>query len=234
MPTVDLRPRPLKLLPPKMFRWNRRPTTPLTDGPSQAGEGALDATLLDAVRALRRGGAPDDCFGRINRAVRGRLAAYFQSHGARGLDADELVQTTLEKVYLGVKGLDNEERFLGWLFTIARNVRLSAVDRVRRERSRCAGGLELAENMPDPRRGDGRPGDENSLLANEERLQEIRGAIDGPPPQQKRCLLLRVREEMSYDEIAATHVLSVHTVRNHLAAARKGLRETLGVEEFDL
>ena len=166
--------------------------------------------------------------------MRGRLAAYFRSHGARGLDADELVQTTLERVYLGVKGLDNEERFLGWLFTIARNVRLSAVERARRERSRRAGGLELAKDVPDPRHGGGGHGDESSLLANEERLQQIRTAIEKLPPQQKRCLLLRVREEMSYDEIAATLVLSVHTVRNHLAAARKALREMLGVEDFDL
>jgi DNA-directed RNA polymerase specialized sigma24 family protein len=43
-------------------------------------------------------------------------------------------------------------------------------------------------------------------------------------------LLLRVREELSYDEIAEMLRLSVNTVRNHLAEARKNLRRMLKTE----
>jgi RNA polymerase sigma factor (sigma-70 family) len=44
------------------------------------------------------------------------------------------------------------------------------------------------------------------------------------PSRQRQCLLLRVREEMSYQEIAAVLRLSPLTVRNHIAQAKESLR----------
>jgi RNA polymerase sigma-70 factor (ECF subfamily) len=61
-----------------------------------------------------------------------------------------------------------------------------------------------------------------------ERLRAVDSAIEALPPQQRQCLLLRAVEELSYEEIAATLRLSVHTVRNHLAQARQSLRRQLG------
>ena len=221
--------------PRAMLRWPRRPTDRAPSGSPAPGDDRAEAPLLDAVRALRSGVAANENFRRIDLAVRGRLESYFASHRFASFDVDELVQVTLAKVYLGVKGLDREERFLGWLFAIARNVRLSALERTARERRRTAGGLDLASGAVDPR-----PDAMQAEIGREEmgererRLRAIEATIDALPPQQKSCLLLRVRQEMSYEEIAATLALSVNTVRNHLAAARRSLREQLGTEEVEL
>lgn len=203
--------------------------------PSAPGESGDDTGLLAAVRAVRSGVAVNDGFRQIDRAVRRRLERYFACHRLNPVEVDELVQTTLARVYLGMKGLDREDRFLSWVFTIARNVRLSAIERTARERRHGAGGLDLALEVADPRpEGLQAEVDREEMRERERRLRAVEASIEALPAQQKRCLLLRVRERMSYEEIAATLVLSVHTVRNHLAAARKSLRETLGVEEFDL
>lgn len=114
-----------------------------------------------------------------------------------------------------------EESFWPWLFTIARNLRRTTRERERRELGVIAGGLELAEGASDP---ESHPRD---LGLREERLLAVRRAIEGLPAQQRQCLL-QVRGEMSHEEVAETLRLSVHTVRNHLAPARKSLRRALG------
>jgi RNA polymerase sigma-70 factor (ECF subfamily) len=82
-------------------------------------------------------------------------------------------------------------------------------------------GPEALDAIPD-----GRPGAEEAELRKEE-IEALDAAVDTLPPQQRQCLLLRVRHEMPYEEIARTLLLSVNTVRNHLAAARRGLRVAL-------
>jgi RNA polymerase sigma-70 factor, ECF subfamily len=100
-------------------------------------------------------------------------------------------------------------------------VRRSARERQRRERLWLAVGVELAEDVPDPRSGAVQERLES------ERLHAVRAAIEALPPQQRRCLLLRVGEELSYEEISKALRVSLNTVRNHLAAAKKALRRRL-------
>ena len=54
----------------------------------------------------------------------------------------------------------------------------------------------------------------------------MRRALRLLPAQQRRCLVLRVDQEFSYEAIADRLGLSPHTVRNHLAQARRALRKT--------
>lgn len=51
------------------------------------------------------------------------------------------------------------------------------------------------------------------------------------PEQQRRCLLLVVRDELSYVEVGDLLGLSPLTVRNHLARARSFLRQAVDEEE---
>jgi RNA polymerase sigma factor (sigma-70 family) len=44
------------------------------------------------------------------------------------------------------------------------------------------------------------------------------------PSRQRQCLTLRVRDELSYAEIAELLRLDALTVRNHIAQAKKSLR----------
>lgn len=152
----------------------------------------------------------------LDSLLRPRLLGYFRSSSSSREDAEDLVQKTLARVFRSIGGLENEESFLAWLFTIARNVRRTAEEKRRRE----AEGVALAEEIVDPR---------SSTRMEEEEIErkqrEVRGAIERLPARQRQCLALRVRDGLSYEEIAATLRLSAHTVRNHLAAARESLKK---------
>jgi DNA-directed RNA polymerase specialized sigma24 family protein len=45
----------------------------------------------------------------------------------------------------------------------------------------------------------------------------------------RRCLLLRIGEELKYREIAETLQISIQTVKTHLARGRARLRERLRI-----
>ncbi len=192
----------------------------------QSAAFALDPALLQAVQKLRAGLDVDESFAKIEGSLRPRLKGYFRAHHFSPEDADDLVQRTFARVYLGIRQLEHGEKFLAWLFVIARNVRCTAVEQQQRERQVMAGGIELAENVPDTRPA--------SWLFDQQldqkRIEELRAAIEELPAQQRQCLLLRVRDELPYSEIAELLRLSVNTVRNHLAEAKKNLRRSLRTE----
>jgi RNA polymerase sigma-70 factor (ECF subfamily) len=187
---------------------------------------AVDETLLQAVRQVRAGIEVDENFQIIDARLRPRLLSFFRAYYFSHEDAEDLVQKTLARVYLGVQQLAQEKKFVPWLFTIARNVKHTAVEQRQRESQWMAGGIELAEELPDPRSVSW----SYDQQLDERRLEAVRVAIEALPAQQRQCLLLRVREELSYDEIAEMLRLSVNTVRNHLAEARKNLRRMLKTE----
>ena len=217
---------PLAVFEPEL-RMKQHPIGQTTEhGRDKGSAYSLDASVLEAVKRLRAGVETDESFNRIERWLRPRLIGYFRAHYFSPEDADDLVQKTLARVYLGIRQLEQEEKFLAWLFVIARNVRCTAVEQQQRERQLMVGGIELVENVPDPRPA--------SFLVDQEldqkRIEEVRAAIDELPAQQRQCLLLRVRDELPYSEIAALLRLSVNTVRNHLAEAKKNLRRSLRTE----
>jgi RNA polymerase sigma-70 factor (ECF subfamily) len=189
---------------------------------------AYDEILLQAVRHARAGLNVEENFRLIDGQLRPRLFGYFRANFFSTEDAEDLVQKTLTQVYLGMGQLEHEEKFMGWLFAIARNVRITAIKRQQHENHYVADGVELAEQVADPQQADWAL---NQQLE-EERLAAVGTAIDQLPAQQRQCLLLRVREELSYEDIAETLRLSVNTVRNHLAEAKKNLRRML-VAQFE-
>jgi RNA polymerase sigma-70 factor (ECF subfamily) len=182
----------------------------------------VDEVLLQAVRQVRAGIEVEENFRVMDARLRPRLLSFFRDGHFSHQDAEDLVQKTLARVYRGVQRLEQAEKFWGWLFAIARNVRRTAIAERQRESQWVTGGIELAEELPDPR-----PGRWSHEQLEDARLEAVRAAIEALPAQQRQCLLLRVRDEMPYEEIAETLRLSVNTVRNHLAEAKKNLRQML-------
>ena len=125
-------------------------------------------------------------------------------------------------------GLRELARFEPWLFTIARNVARSQGER--RARDPLGRAEELADADGRGRLAAAGPDPESRLLASE-RVAFVEHAIRELPARQRQCLLLRVRQELSYEEIGALLALSAHTVRNHLAEARERLRQLLAARE---
>ena len=180
----------------------------------------LENAVLEAVQRLRNGTDSDGGFGVLDARLRPRLLRYFESDPGSRSEAEDLVQKTLLRVYQGVGKLEREDRFLPWLFVIARNVRLTA--QVRRQREGHTVELEAAtrQNKSDARHLQV----SNGPVEDREHLERALEVVETLPPQQRQCLILRLREELPYEEIARILRLSVHTVRNHLAAARRNLR----------
>ncbi len=199
----------------------------------RGGEIDPDDALLALVGRIRADIKVEEAFHSLDRILRPWLIAYFR-RASSPADADELAQTTLSRVYLNIRGLADESRFVPWLFTIARNVKLTALDRKRKDRERFASGSEGLEDLPDPKSTGGKSSGDGSMagvaLSEEEEVARFRAALEKLPPQQKRCLILQVKGELSYQEIAEMLRLSVNTVRNHLRAARQSLRALLGVD----
>lgn len=176
------------------------------------------------VLRARERPARDEALGELDRLLRPRLLRFFSGTLLAGEEPEDLVQKTLLAVFRNVERLEDPRRFIGWLFSIARNVRSTAQeDRRRRERVEVPGPAE-AEPAAPPAGGEERDREERRLAA-------IQGAIERLPPRQRQCLLLRLRDDLPYEQIAATLRLSPRTVRNHLAQARETLRRELRAGE---
>jgi RNA polymerase sigma-70 factor (ECF subfamily) len=145
---------------------------------------------------------------------------YFMAGGLGRGEADDLAQHTLLLALRGLGQLREPDKLLPWLFAIARRVRARARLRHGFERRHRAGEEELAAAASVE------PG-VDVLWCDRRRLERLEEAIATLPPQQRQCLLMRVREEASYADIASTLRLSPNTVRNHLAQARQALRAAL-------
>ena len=152
-----------------------------------------------------------------------RLLHFFARRGFPPQDCLDLTQETFLGIYRGIGSFRRDSRFETWLFSIATNAwrkRLRWGVAGKREGREVP--LEPAEDARDEAPAPG----EDALRRERSRL--LREAVEKLPEQMRRCLVLRVYQEMKYREIAALLRLSPETVKVHLFQARKRLREELG------
>jgi RNA polymerase sigma-70 factor, ECF subfamily len=148
----------------------------------------------------------------------------------------DLTQETFLGLYKGLEGYRAEARFEFWLFRIAKTTLLKWL-RTRRRREEAA--LESPPAIPKiATEGGDDPEpvvveDETQLeeILRRERLETLRAAILELPDQMRRCMTLRVYQDLSYREIAELMEISIDTVKAHLFQARRKLRERL-TEDF--
>lgn len=174
------------------------------------------------VSRLRSGFEQEETARRLDAALRPRLQRYFQAGGVPAARAEDLVQQTLIRVFQHVGSLQSEDRFLPWLFAIARNVARTEFRQGAREHEKWTNRVDLegvADGTSTEAQRDARA-----------RLSQVERAMQSLPERQRRCLVMVVRDELSYQEVADLLALSPLTVRNHLAAARRRLRELLAGE----
>lgn len=201
---------------------------PVPEGPEPVRLPALPAELAGVLEALRAGRGGEREAGVVAEWLRPRLGAYFAACRVAEADRPDLVQNVLRRVLSGMSGLRELARFEPWLFTIARNVVRSRLERRAHDPLGRAEELDSAESGGRLRAAGADP--EARLLA-AERVAVVERALRALPARQRQCLLLRVRQELSYEEIGALLALSAHTVRNHLAEARARLRGALAATE---
>jgi RNA polymerase sigma-70 factor (ECF subfamily) len=140
-----------------------------------------------------------------------------------GADAEDAAQDTFLRAFRQLPGLDDPERFAGWLSTIAVN---SALERIRRGgRRRAASLAALPEEPAAPVVPVGAP---IERAEDAERLAALVATLD---EKTQVVLALRFREEMAVKDIAAQIGDQPPAVAMRISRALRKLRALMEEEE---
>lgn len=132
--------------------------------------------------------------------------------------AEELTQDILIKLWLCRDMLHEVKNLDGYVFTIARNMGLNHLRKAAYDKRLLA---ELASYM----RTEHSDVEDQVILQDYQRL--VGEAVAALSPQRKQVYLLSREEGRSLEEIAEHLQLSRNTVKNHLVASLKSVREYL-------
>ena len=136
-------------------------------------------------------------------------------------DAMDIVQESFIKVYRKLHSFQGTSKLYTWLYRIVMN---HSIDYVRRRPSAVF--VPVDEMLREPASKDVSMRPDLNLL-NKELNKKIFEAVDKLPEKQKKTVLLREVEDLSYNEIAEIMNCSVGTVMSRLYYAREKLRDIL-------
>lgn len=135
-------------------------------------------------------------------------------------DAEEAVQDALVRAYRALGDYEERDRFSAWLFRILINQCRSAAARAaRRERTFP----DVDADLPGAAPHDGVI-DSAERYAQRDRLER---ALAQLRPEQREAVVLRLGEELSYDEMAMVTGAGVSALKMRVARAVARLRELL-------
>ncbi len=159
------------------------------------------------------------------------LYNFFANRGFSREESRDLVQETF------LEAFNSRSRFRGdsspgtWLFAIATNVwRMTLRDQGRLKRDAQVVPLDGHRVLADAAQ-ENRP--LKKCLA-DERTRLLWDALDDLPEKMRLCVVLRLKEELKYREIAEILKISINTVRSQLYEAREKLRARLADDFTDL
>lgn len=136
-------------------------------------------------------------------------------------EVEDIVQETFVKAYRHLESFDCQRRFAAWLITIARNVLIDS----RKKNCRNITSTDLVTDVllsESSREMRNQPSD---ILMRREQFRKVFSMIQELPEEMRTPFLLRVVNELSYQEIAETLDLPLQTVKNRIFKARGMLRE---------
>jgi len=131
-------------------------------------------------------------------------------------EAEELAQETFVRAFHGMKALRDQSRLSTWLFGIARNVAHEALRSNRRNSRQIA--IDEAEAISDDKAS---PAGE---LLDKELKSVVRNALAMLDEDKRAVFVLKVYQQLSYDEISQITGFSIPKVRNDLYRARAEMR----------
>lgn len=149
-----------------------------------------------------------------------RIKAYMLRAGASPSSAEELAQEALLMVWRKAALFDPASTSpAGWIFTIARNLRIDALRRERRAGigESCDAEFEIDDSPP--------PDAQVAAVFSEAR---VRAALTGLSPEQMRVVELSFFEDRPHAEIANVLGIPLGTVKSRLRLAMGRLRTLLG------
>lgn len=160
-----------------------------------------------------------DAFEALFRETHVRIYNLFRALGFSRDEAADLTQETYVKAWQSLDGLREPERFVPWLFRIARN---QAKDLLKYRSRHPQVELDELSVLVDPQ-GD-RPW---QAVESEELENEVRRAVAALPESQRAPLILYHFQNMPVAEIASALGVPFGTVLSRLARARAALARRL-------
>lgn len=149
-------------------------------------------------------------------------------------DAEEVTQDAFMRAHRGLADFRGDASFSTWIYQIATNL---AHNKYwywwRRKRDQS-----MSLDQPIGVDGDGTISDvipadaatPNDEVVTQELVDTVNLAIPQLSPKHREILILRLKKNMSYEDIAQELDISVGTVKSRIARARESLREKLGKE----
>jgi len=181
---------------------------------------ALDA---DVVR-LRRGDL--NALAELITRYQNRLYRYLLRIVRQPAEAEDLFQQTWLRVIEKIRSFDASRNFDAWLFTLARNL---AIDHLRRVRPKSLD-EPIASSEHNELEADRIPSKDPTPLDDAlaaERRMEISEAMSELPMIYREVLTLRFEDEMKIEEIAQVTAIPISTVKSRLRRSMERLRYAL-------
>jgi RNA polymerase sigma-70 factor (ECF subfamily) len=139
--------------------------------------------------------------------------------------AEDIAQEVFWRVWRYRNSFDPAQRFVAWLYGIARHTALSEA---RRRHRRELSLEQLSTAARESAAGnEGSHGFHDRLIQDLALREQVRQALQALPPEQRACLILREYEQRSYQEIAAILAYTPENARVLAFRARRALRELL-------
>lgn len=175
--------------------------------------------------------APSDEMSRLFHIYYGPVYSFFLKRGFPVEECRDLTQETFVRVLKYKDQLRSESSVGRWILRIAANVwknELRWWSAEKRDAAEISLDRQPDDRSPAPAEGlkSPRPGALEILLSREQ-SELLRQAVDRLPPQMRRCLRLRIDQEMKYREIAAVMQLNVNTVKSQVSQGQQRLKAVL-------
>ena len=175
-----------------------------------------DAEIIERVKA-----GDDDAFELLVRKYQKSIYRLAYRMTGDHFTADELSMETFLRVYKSIKRFRRGANFFNWLYTIGIHLCLNYL---KKEKKRFSMESDKISNISSKNRK------EAGLLDKvivKETDQKIREAISHLPEKLKIVLLLRIEEELSYEEISRILRIPQGTVMSRLNRARSSLQKSM-------
>ncbi|MBI4564067.1 MAG: sigma-70 family RNA polymerase sigma factor [Planctomycetes bacterium] len=134
-------------------------------------------------------------------------------------DADDLVQSIFMRMFRGLGSYVPGTEFKSWLYAIATNTSLNVRKQAKRQKSIAVKAAALTQTADHTHPG--------ADLMSEEARHRIERAIEKLPEEQRVVLHLRLREDLTHEQIAKIVGVPPATVTSRLFLARKKLVQLL-------
>jgi RNA polymerase sigma-70 factor (ECF subfamily) len=175
----------------------------------------MESPLTETDDAIVRevlGGRPA-AFDQLVERYRGRAHRYASRALGNRADAEDAVQESFIRAFLGLGGYEPRGRFSGWFYQILINECRGAALRRKRHDHGDLDDLTDAETPP-------------ATIATES-APEVDGALMRLEPLLREAFLLRYVEDMSYDQMSQATGAGESALRMRVKRARDRLRELL-------